>query len=223
MTISCDRAARSLASSAKHSCPKGHLAAPRHSRCDTETCRQARAWRDAGLLTGSIAVNVPAPAVQHARFPGWVAEALQASGLPAEALVIELTERSLVRNIGLAAEMLSRLGALGVRIGIDDFGVGHSALGYLNRLPVHKLKLDRSFVEGLPDDPDSATIVRNLIRMARDLMLEVIAEGFNLFNRANYQLPNATFGTGATPNATFGRPTAAADPRQIQFGLRVAF
>ena len=143
----------------------------------SETCRQARQWRDAGLLTGAIAVNVPAAAVQHARFPEWVADALATSGLPAQALVIELTERSLVRNIEFAAQMLSRLGALGVRIGIDDFGVGHSALGYLNRLPVHKIKLDRSFVEGLPDDADSATIVRNMIRMARDLGLEVIAEG----------------------------------------------
>lgn len=151
-----------------------------------ETCRQARAWRDAGLLDGSIAVNVPAAAVQHARFPGWVAQALESSGLPAEALVIELTERSLVRNIGFAAEMLSRLGALGVRIGIDDFGVGHSALGYLNRLPVHKIKLDRSFVEGLPHDADSGAIVRNLIRMARDLGLQVIAEGVETAEQADW-------------------------------------
>ncbi|MFN8002064.1 MAG: hypothetical protein U0X75_13725 [Acidobacteriota bacterium] len=61
------------------------------------------------------------------------------------------------------------------------------------------------------------------IRFTERYGLEVIAEGFNLFNRANYQLPNATFGTGTTPNATFGRPTAAADPRQIQFGLRLSF
>lgn len=151
-----------------------------------ETCRQALAWRDAGVFTGSVAVNVPAAAVQHARFPEWVADALKSSGLPAEALVIELTERSLVRNIGLAAEMLSRLGALGVRIGIDDFGVGHSALGYLNRLPVHKIKLDRSFVEGLPGDADSAAIVRNLVRMARELKLEVIAEGVETAEQADW-------------------------------------
>lgn len=151
-----------------------------------EACRQARAWRDAGLLDGWIAVNMPPAAVQHARFPNWVADALEASGLPADALVIELTERSVVRNIPFAVEMLSRLGDLGVRIGIDDFGVGHSALGYLNRLPVHKIKLDRSFVEGLPTDADSAAIVRNLIRMASDLDLTVLAEGVETAEQAEW-------------------------------------
>lgn len=151
-----------------------------------ETCRQARAWRDAGLFKGSVAVNVPAAAVQHARFPGWVADALQISNLPPDALVIELTERSLVRNLGLAAEILKQLRELGVQIGIDDFGVGHSALSYLNRLPVDKIKLDRSFVEGLPDDSDSATIVRNLIRMAQDLKLQVIAEGVETREQADW-------------------------------------
>ena len=137
---------------------------------------QAADWHRRGLDL-MVSINVSALQFQQPGFVEGVAQALHDAGLPAPKLELELTESMLVHD---AAETLLRLQALaqlGVRLAIDDFGTGYSSLGYLKRLPVHRLKIDRSFVAGLPADQSDAGIVHAIINMGRALHLRIIAEG----------------------------------------------
>jgi EAL domain-containing protein (putative c-di-GMP-specific phosphodiesterase class I) len=100
-----------------------------------------------------------------------------AMGLEEGALEIEITESTLMGDHDLAREALTRLRSIGVRTSIDDFGTGYSSLSYLRTLPVHTLKIDRSFITDLTDEPESEAIVRSIIELARNLRLETVAEG----------------------------------------------
>ena len=142
----------------------------------SQAVRQATLWHQRGHSI-PVAVNVSALQFQQAQFVDRVANVLAVSGLPPHLLELELTESILVND---AAEALLRLGALaglGVRMSIDDFGTGYSSLAYLKRFPIHKLKIDRSFVQGLPAERSDAGIVRAILQMAQALGMSVIAEG----------------------------------------------
>ncbi len=142
----------------------------------SQAVRQAALWQQRGHAL-PVAVNVSALQFQQAQFVDRVASVLAVSGLPAHLLELELTESILVHD---AAEALQRLGALaqlGVKLSIDDFGTGYSSLAYLKRFPIDKLKIDRSFVLGLPADDSDAGIVRAIVQMAKALGMAVIAEG----------------------------------------------
>jgi len=137
---------------------------------------QARAWRDAGLdLT--MAVNLAAPNIADATLPDTVAELLERHGVPGDRLECEISEHTVMADPRRAMAILERLRALGVRLSLDDFGTGHSSLSYLKRLPLDEVKIDRSFVMGMTDDDNDAAIVRTTIDLARNLGLEVVAEG----------------------------------------------
>jgi EAL domain-containing protein (putative c-di-GMP-specific phosphodiesterase class I) len=97
--------------------------------------------------------------------------------LPGHALTLELTETEVMADLGWARNVLNELSELGIRIAVDDYGTGYSSLAYLHRLPVQELKIDRSFVTNLADDPSNAIIVRSSIAMAHSLGLTVVAEG----------------------------------------------
>jgi diguanylate cyclase (GGDEF)-like protein/PAS domain S-box-containing protein len=142
----------------------------------SQAMRQAALWHERGCAM-PIAVNVSALQFQQAQFTDRVASMLAVSGLPAHLLELELTESILVRNAEEALVRLQTLARLGVKLAIDDFGTGYSSLAYLKRFPIDKLKIDRSFVRGLPDDDSDAAIVRAILQMARALGLKVIAEG----------------------------------------------
>jgi len=142
---------------------------------DTAVTQAAR-WQQAGLST-PVAVNVSALQFQQSHFVDRVAQALQRSGLPPALLELELTESILVRDADEALSRLQQLAQLGVRLAIDDFGTGYSSLAYLKRFPIEKLKIDRSFIKGLPEDDSDAGIVQAIVQMARALRLRVIAEG----------------------------------------------
>jgi diguanylate cyclase (GGDEF)-like protein len=135
-----------------------------------------RRWRDDGFYT-PVAVNVPARVLLDPGFPDMVEAKRLAMGLEQGALEIEITESSLMGDHDQAREALSRLREIGVRTSIDDFGTGYSSLSYLRELPVHALKIDRSFITDLMDEPDSEAIVRSIIELARNLGLETVAEG----------------------------------------------
>jgi EAL domain-containing protein (putative c-di-GMP-specific phosphodiesterase class I) len=124
-----------------------------------------------------VAVNVSALQFQQASFVECVAAVLAESQLPPALLELELTESILVRDAHDALQRLNALSALGVRLAIDDFGTGYSSLAYLKRFPIQKLKIDRSFVQGLPGDDSDSGIVQAIVQMARALKLSVIAEG----------------------------------------------
>jgi EAL domain-containing protein (putative c-di-GMP-specific phosphodiesterase class I) len=142
-----------------------------------------RACQDAGSLARAVGrplvlcVNVSALQLSRPSFVATVDEALADSGLPADCLEIELTERVLIDSRKQTEESLRALRSRGVGIAIDDFGTGYSALSYLNRFPVTTLKIDRSFVRDIEDDPRDAALVKAIVGIADSLELRVIAEG----------------------------------------------
>lgn len=141
-----------------------------------QAVQQAALWRDKGygLL---MSVNVSALQFQQPDFVESVAQALADAGLEPQWLELELTESILIQDAHEALQRLEGLARLGVKLAIDDFGTGYSSLAYLKRFPIGRLKIDRSFVSGLPSDESDAGIVRAIANMARALHLELIAEG----------------------------------------------
>ena len=142
-----------------------------------EACAQAARWRAAGLPIGRMAVNLSPAQFAYQDLVDTVQRVLRATGLPPEALELEITEGTLMRDRQGAVATLEALHALGVTTALDDFGTGYSSLAYLKRFPLDKIKIDRSFVSDLPDDPDDAAIARTIINLGKTLGLKVLAEG----------------------------------------------
>ncbi|MCK6404440.1 MAG: EAL domain-containing protein [Rhodocyclaceae bacterium] len=140
-------------------------------------CRQAQAWREAGFPELQIAVNISPRQFRKSHLGNCVRDALAASALPPHLLALEITESVVMDDIEMAKEMLGDLRTLGVQIEIDDFGTGHSSLAYLKLLPIHRLKIDRGFVNDIPGDSDDTAIVEAIINLAQSLKLGTIAEG----------------------------------------------
>jgi diguanylate cyclase (GGDEF)-like protein len=142
-------------------------------------CRSARSWqrRMPAGAPFTMAVNLSALQLADPGLVSDVADALALSGLPPAALVLELTESVIVERPDEVAARFRALKALGVKLAIDDFGVGYSSLGYLRQFPVDILKIDRSFVEAINCDEQAPAIVHGLLELARTLGLETIAEG----------------------------------------------
>jgi diguanylate cyclase (GGDEF)-like protein/PAS domain S-box-containing protein len=141
-----------------------------------QAVRQAARWREDGLPL-VMAINVSALQFRQADFIDSVARTLADAGLPPDMLELELTESVLIQDVDDVCKRLEALARLGVKLSIDDFGTGYSSLSYLKRFPLHRLKIDRSFIHELPDDESDAAIVTAIINLARSLNLRVIAEG----------------------------------------------
>jgi len=142
-----------------------------------EACRQMQRWRSMGLAEMTISVNVSSLQFQRDVIETDVAKALDASGLPASALELELTESLLIHDSSMISALLRRLRRRGVSLSIDDFGIGYSNLGYLKRFEISRLKIDQSFIRRLTDDRHDEAIVRAVIQLATGLGLVAIAEG----------------------------------------------
>lgn len=140
-------------------------------------CAQMAAWRRDHDLDVPVAVNLSARQLAEPQLARMVLDTLAAAGLPPSALELELTETALYRSLPEARAALVELAGAGVRLLLDDFGTGYSSLSHLRRFPIHGLKVDRSFVQTMVDDADSAAIVRAIITMAQALRLRAIAEG----------------------------------------------
>ena len=140
-------------------------------------CRQARAWRDAGLDPVSVSVNVSARQFEETHLVERIAGAVRDSGLPADALELEVTESLLMRDLAQALARMGALKAMGVSLSIDDFGTGYSSLSALKSFPITTLKIDKSFVRDLAHSPDDQAIALAVISLAHRLHLRVIAEG----------------------------------------------
>jgi EAL domain-containing protein (putative c-di-GMP-specific phosphodiesterase class I) len=141
-------------------------------------CAQAKAWQDQGFPQLLMAVNLSSRQFAHGHLIETVKTVLQETGLPPHCLELEITESVLID--GGDATVLSTLNEfkrMGITLAIDDFGTGYSSLSYLKRFPIDKLKIDKSFVQGLPDNQEDAALVQAIIAMARSLGLTVIAEG----------------------------------------------
>ena len=142
-----------------------------------EALRQNRRWQEQGRPLLPVSVNLSPRQFRQVDLVESVRAALAATGQPASLLELEITESTLMHDMDETLAKLNALAEMGVRLAIDDFGTGYSSLSYLKRFPVHKLKVDQSFVRDLTDDRDDAAIVAAIIGLGRSLGLDVLAEG----------------------------------------------
>jgi diguanylate cyclase (GGDEF)-like protein len=141
-----------------------------------EACRQAATWHEEGHRIG-MSVNVSGRQLDHDKLIDDVRRALEHSGLEPNALTLEITETTLMRDAQATARRLHELKQLGVRIAIDDFGTGYSSLAYLRQFPVDALKIDRSFIGGIAASKEAAALIRTLVQLGKALQIETLAEG----------------------------------------------
>ncbi len=151
-------------------------------------CRQIRAWMDAGLPTLRVAVNISASHLRHPRFIEQLRAVLQRHRCPPSALMIELTESAILHVGERSRRTLAALHDLGIGVAVDDFGTGYSSLAYLKLPAIRTIKVDQSFVNGLPDDGNDAAITRAILALAHSLGLTAIAEGIENEQQLNFLL-----------------------------------
>jgi diguanylate cyclase (GGDEF)-like protein/PAS domain S-box-containing protein len=147
--------------------------------------RDLRAWLELGLVVPPVAVNVSAVQLRQRDFVDRVRRALKEVPLPA-ALDLEITESLIMQDVEGNIQKLNALRKHGVNIAIDDFGTGYSSLGYLAKLPVQSLKIDRSFIVSMQDEPNSMTLISTIIQLAHSLRLKVVAEGVESEEQAKF-------------------------------------
>lgn len=155
-----------------------------------ETCMQARRWRDMGYEDIRVAANVSALQLHRISFLDEVCEALDAAQVPPSMFEIELTETAIMENVERTNSILRGLRDLGVHISLDDFGIGYSCLSQLRNFPIDKLKIDRSFVEGIELDTGGGAITRAIIAMGHELHVKVLAEGVETDSQFGYLMQN---------------------------------
>ena len=150
-----------------------------------EACRQARRWLDAGIAPRTVAVNVSAIEFKAPlQLEGGIAEILAETRLPSGMLELEITETALMNTSRDYHDVLQRIRALGVKLALDDFGTGYSSLTYLRRFPVDRIKIAQDFIAELPGASNDAAIVKAAIGLAKDLAIDVIAEGIETVEQA---------------------------------------
>ncbi len=171
-----------------------------------EACRQARAWLDAGLPLRRMAVNLSGVQVERGDIVKCVEEALGEVGLEPGYLELEITESTLMGQPERAVELLTALRRLGVELAVDDFGTGYSSLQYLKRFPIHRLKIDQSFIRDMPEDANDAAITQAVIALAKSLQLQVIAEGVETETQEAYLIAH---GCDEAQGYFYGRPVPA--------------
>ncbi len=172
-----------------------------------EACRQIAAWHGQGLGHVRLAVNLSMRQTRDEALPGFIDEVLDATGVPARCLELEVTESVLMEDTDLAVSQLARLRARGLQLAIDDFGTGYSSMAYLRRLPIDKLKIDMAFVQAVPGEGEA--IATAILAMARAFGLSVVAEGVetaeqrDFFRHAGCQQLQGYFIGRALPAGTF--------------------
>jgi diguanylate cyclase (GGDEF)-like protein/PAS domain S-box-containing protein len=154
-------------------------------------CAQNKAWQDAGCAPSVVSVNVSPRQFPRDDLVRMITEVLNATGLEARYLEIEITENTVMHHGEHMIEMLHAIKQLGVQIAVDDFGTGYSSLSYLKRFPVDRLKVDRTFVKDITNDADSAAIVRTIVALGHNLGLKVVAEGVETEEQIAFLSANA--------------------------------
>jgi diguanylate cyclase (GGDEF)-like protein len=173
-----------------------------------KACAECMKWPD-GV---SVAVNFSPQQFYQRDVLNEVRHALESSGLPAHRLEIEITESSLLHNTQLTHDVLTQLHNLGVRISLDDFGTGYSSLSYLHNFPLHKVKIDRSFLEGIDSDRP-LTLLRGVARLSADLGMSVVIEGIE--TNEQLELISADGTVTEAQGYLFSRPVPAGQMRQL--------
>ncbi len=176
-------------------------------------CRQANLWRSSDLSPITMAVNLSPRQIEHPQFVDKFTHCLRENGMDGQGLEIEITESTLMRDMDGSIEKLRKLADLGVEISIDDFGTGYSSLSYLKKLPIHTLKIDRSFIHDLNGHMNNGTtIVAGIAAMAKGLNLNVVAEGVETRAQLDYI---RSLGCDAYQGYLFSRPVAAGKATEI--------
>lgn len=177
-----------------------------------EACRQTVIWHMNGYSDISISVNLSALQFRREGLQATIAEALEETGLPPHQLELELTESILIQDTNNVLATFTELKQAGIKLAIDDFGTGYSSLSYLKKLNVDRLKIDRSFIRDILDDPEDAAIARAIIQMAHSLKLQVVAEGVEQQDQAQWLLEE---GCELAQGNYFSRPVAAEEFSEV--------
>jgi len=172
----------------------------------SEACRQLKAWHQAKVRVPKVSVNISARQFSDGQLGTRIATILRETCLPPACLELELTESILMREVSEAMQILDGLKNLGLSIAVDDFGTGYSSLNYLKQFPIDVLKIDRTFVDGLPSGEQDAQIARAIIAMAHSLNLAVIAEGVETHEQLDFLREH---GCDEVQGYLFGRPMPA--------------
>ncbi|MBU3070748.1 EAL domain-containing protein [Aestuariicella sp. G3-2] len=149
-------------------------------------CQQQKIWLREGKYSQKVSVNLSPRQLRERSFTKRVAEILRETGLPARYLELEITESSAMEHAGQTINMMNELNAMGVSLAIDDFGTGYSSLAYLKRFPIQKLKIDRSFINDIATDQNDAAIAKSIINLAHNMALNVVAEGVEYEDQAEW-------------------------------------
>jgi EAL domain-containing protein (putative c-di-GMP-specific phosphodiesterase class I) len=175
-------------------------------------CEQSRAWQQGEKQGMYASVNVSVRQLINRDFPEDLRRIMAEANISGDFLALEITENMLMTASDHAVEVLRELKKTGVRISIDDFGTGYSSLSYLKRLPIDTLKIDRSFVVDLPGDRESVAIARSIVALAKNLGLEVLAEGVETREQLRFL---AESGCDRIQGFCFSRPVAADQIRAV--------
>jgi len=153
-----------------------------------EAVRQVKDWQNRGIFVGLVAVNVAGPQLYSGELVEQIENILALHEVSANCLALEVTETFIMQHSAVSIKQLQQLHDMGIEIAIDDFGTGYSSLSHLKSLPVNKVKIDKSFINELPDNKDDIAITRTIIALVTSLDLSVIAEGVETDAQANFLL-----------------------------------
>ena len=185
-----------------------------------EACRQVREWKDANLIMPPIAVNLSARQFDN-QLPKRIAAVLERHGVQPDQINLEITESLLVRGTDSVIAIMNELVAMGMALALDDFGTGYSSLAYLKKFPISTLKIDRSFVIGLPYEENDCAIARAIVTMAQQLRQEIVAEGVETAEQMSFL---RDLGCDQLQGYLFSQPVPAADfAAMLREGKRLAF
>lgn len=152
--------------------------------------REFSLWKEKGLKPGKLSVNLSMKQVEESGFVPFLKSLMKETNVQSEDLELEVTETQIMNQIDSSIQILNEINGLGISIAIDDFGTGYSSLAYLKRLPITKLKIDKSFIDGLPTDPDDIAITKTIISLCENLNLSVIAEGIETEAQKDFLIQN---------------------------------
>jgi EAL domain-containing protein (putative c-di-GMP-specific phosphodiesterase class I) len=172
-----------------------------------QACHQGAQWISQGINIPAVAINVSAYQFRH-EFYRTVDHALRKTGFPASRLELEVTESALMADAVRTQRLLSAFKKSGIKIALDDFGTGYSSLAYLKKFSLDKLKIDRAFIDGLPDDKDDKAITASILDVAKHLGLETIAEGVETQAQLSFL---EEYGCDNVQGYYFSRPVPASE------------
>ncbi len=176
--------------------------------------RQVQKWQKEGIETGKVSVNISTKKLEKGNFISELKEMIFAEGFDVKYLEIEILESQIMRNPKRSIKILRDIKALGISISIDDFGTGYSSLSYLKELPVDKIKIDRSFIIDLPENKDSVSIVKTIIALAKNLNLDIIAEGVETQGQLDFLLKE---GCSVIQGYYFSKPLSTEECRNYLY------